>query len=210
MLELTELLNKDDPVWHLVKSWIDDAKNSVEVLPARDPDRANALVATQVTTRSTMGAIIYETGGLLIDSGWIRILGSGHPRLPRSLPGWSTDRAALSDYFLVGDDVLGGLFAINGGGLGKNQGNIFYFAPDSLEWEDMGRGYSEFIQWCFSGDLETFYSGLRWLHWKDDLRSLGGHEAYSIYPPLWSKESSSQECSRKAIPLAEIYNLYFA
>ena len=36
-----------------------------------------------------MGAVIFETGGILIDEGWLRILGSGHPRLPRSLPDWN-------------------------------------------------------------------------------------------------------------------------
>jgi len=42
-----------------------------------ETNRKSALVAVQVTTRSPMGAIIYETGGILVDHGWIRILGSG-------------------------------------------------------------------------------------------------------------------------------------
>lgn len=51
----------------------------MEILP-RDPAAAEAeLVKTQVTTRSVMGAVVYETGGILIDRGWLRILGSGSP-----------------------------------------------------------------------------------------------------------------------------------
>jgi hypothetical protein len=37
-----------------------------------------------------MGAIVYHTGGLLIDHGWLRILGGGgHPRTQRSLMSWN-------------------------------------------------------------------------------------------------------------------------
>jgi hypothetical protein len=73
---LTELIS-NDPAWPMVKGWLSEAKNLVEVLPATAPQNAEALVATQVTTRSSMGSIIYETGGILVDHGWIRILGSG-------------------------------------------------------------------------------------------------------------------------------------
>lgn len=87
MRSLDELINNADPGWTFVKEWIDTAKNKVEILPV-DAERANdALYKTQVTTRSPMGAIIYMTGGLLIDYGWIRILGSGSSKLNRTLPG---------------------------------------------------------------------------------------------------------------------------
>uniref|UniRef100_UPI00406CCA9C DUF2625 family protein n=1 Tax=Mucilaginibacter sp. CSA2-8R TaxID=3141542 RepID=UPI00406CCA9C len=39
----------------------------------------------QLTTRSPMGAITYFTGGILIENGWIRILGSGSERSKRSI-----------------------------------------------------------------------------------------------------------------------------
>ncbi|MEM7344538.1 MAG: DUF2625 family protein, partial [Chloroflexota bacterium] len=77
MRPLTELINTSEPGIQLVQNWISDAENPVEVLP-RDKKRAEQeLYQAQVTTRSPMGAIIYETGGVLIDGGWIRILGSG-------------------------------------------------------------------------------------------------------------------------------------
>ena len=84
MRPLSELINTEDPAWPMVQELIANATNPVEVLPAHPVDREVALHAIQVTTRSTMGAIVYETGGLLIDHGWLRILGSGHDRLPRS------------------------------------------------------------------------------------------------------------------------------
>src|SRR5262245_34387499 len=133
MRSLKDLLS-DDPAWELVREWIAAASNRVEVLPARDPDRVRALEAVQVTTWSPMGAVVYETGGLLIDGGWLRILGSGHPRLPRTLPGWnkgrtSSETQSAPPILVVADDVIGGSFAINGGALDGPLGHVHYFAP---------------------------------------------------------------------------------
>src|SRR5438067_305284 len=108
---LQELLNTTEPAWPLVCNWIKEATNPTEILPASDPARGEALVAAQVTTRSPMGAIIYETGGLLIDQNWLRVLGSGHPHLPRSLPQWNHGRSWIEPgtsppFLLVADDVV--------------------------------------------------------------------------------------------------------
>ena len=162
-----------DPAWPLVQEWIAAASNRVEVLPASEPARSLALEATQVTTRSPMGAVIFETGGILIDGGWLRILGSGHPRLPRSLPDWNKGRTWTEEHrvppiLLVADDVVGGLFAVNGGGFDGPPGHVHYFAPDRLGWESLESGYSDFLQWTLQGDLEAFYEGQRWPGWLAD------------------------------------------
>jgi uncharacterized protein DUF2625 len=212
-LKLEELIDTDEPGWPVVQGWLNAATNPVEILPARDPDRAEALVATQVTTRSPMGAIIYETGGLLIDFRWLRILGSGHPRLPRTLPGWNKGRTIdvagrTPAFLLIADDVLGGFFAINGGGLGERHHNLFYFAPDSLSWEDMELGYSDFIQWCLSGDVAQFYGDYRWEGWEAEVLSMAGDRGYFIYPPLWTEGPPISERHRGTVPMAELYGLH--
>jgi hypothetical protein len=81
MRSVDELVNKTDPGWTLVKDWIKSAKNKVEILPVDQAKAKDALYKTQVTTRSPMGAVIFMTGGILIDDGWIRILGSGSRRI---------------------------------------------------------------------------------------------------------------------------------
>lgn len=208
---MTELLS-DDPAWPLVRRWIDKASNRVEVLEAREPQRSKALEALQVTTRSPMGAIVYETGGLLIDGGWLRVLGSGHPRLPRTLPDWNKDRtwqddAAPPPLLIVTDDVIGGSFAINGGGLPGPPGHVHYFAPDSLEWESLERGYADFLSWTLSGDLGSFYEGKRWPGWPEDVERLSGDRAFSVYPFLWAKGPPVAERSRREVPMAELFEL---
>jgi hypothetical protein len=77
MRPLEELINKEDSGFRLIENWIKEAKNGVEILGKDSTKADTALYRTQVTTRSPMGAIIYETGGILVDNGWIRILGSG-------------------------------------------------------------------------------------------------------------------------------------
>src|SRR3954451_9118981 len=117
MRSVNELVNKTEPGWTLVKQWIDTAKNQVEILPCDTLKAKDALYKTQVTTRSPMGAILYATGGLLIDNGWIRILGSGNSKLNRTLPDWNKGKTLNEfgerpPYLLVADDAVGGFFAI--------------------------------------------------------------------------------------------------
>jgi len=212
MRALQELINKEEPGWPIVKEWIDLAKNKVEILPCDKQKAEEALVYTQVTTRSLMGAIVYETGGLLIDSGWIRILGSGSELMKRSLPGWNkgktfTEYGEVPPYLLIADDAIGGFYALNGGYLGEDVGNIYYFAPDSLEWEPMKIGYSQFLLFCFETNMDNFYLNLRWQGWEEDIKNLHPDYAYNFSPFLWTKEGKDiNNISRKTMPIEEVYN----
>ncbi|HEY7426200.1 MAG TPA: DUF2625 domain-containing protein [Gemmataceae bacterium] len=213
MRELNELLEREEPAWPLVQEWIREASNPVEVLPPADPDRSEALLAVQVTTRSPMGSVVYETGGLLIDRGWIRVLGSGHPRLPRSLPRWNEGRTSRKNgeqlgFLLVADDVLGGFFALNGGGFEGEMGQVWYAAPDTLKWENLEVTYSEFLYWCFTGDLAQFYGHLRWPGWEEVIGRLPGDQGVGIYPPLPTEGPSIADRHRGLVSLEEMYRLH--
>jgi hypothetical protein len=122
MRSLNELIDTSEPAMPLVRQWLAEASHPIEVLPPSKTS-GETLVGLQITTRSPMGAITYETGGILIDHGWIRMLGSGHPKLPRNIIDWNAGRS--SGYLLVADDAIGGFFAINGGALGSDQGCIY-------------------------------------------------------------------------------------
>ena len=212
MRPLEQLIDTKDPGWPLVLDGIKHAKNKVEVLPCDTAKAKIALYQTQVTTRSTMGAVIYLTGGILIDDGWIRILGSGSPRLPRSMPEWNKGKSFAEygdrpNFHLIADDVLGGFYAINGGELGKDPGKLYYLAPDTMEWEAMDMGYTQFLIFCFSGDLATYYKDYRWKGWKEETAALAGDQAFHIFPPLWSKEGKDiTKDLRKAVPVEELYS----
>lgn len=212
MRTVEELLNTADSGWSIVKEWIDLAQNKVEILPCDRERATDALVKTQVTTRSLMGAIIYETGGLLVDNGWIRILGSGCDQMKRSLPDWNKGKTFSefgepAPYLLIADDAVGGFYAINGGYLGEDAGNVYYFAPDMLTWESLGIGYSQFLLFCFETNMNDFYETLRWEGWQKDLLDLNPDYAYSFYPFLWTKQGADiNKVTRKVIPVEEVYN----
>ena len=119
MKPVDELINNQDPGWPIVQKWIASAKNKVEVLPVDQKRAKEALFRTQVSTYSPMGSIIFMSGGLLVDNGWIRILGSGHSRLNRTLPDWNKGKTfeefgQAPAYLLIADDAIGGFFLLNG------------------------------------------------------------------------------------------------
>jgi hypothetical protein len=204
MRPLKELINLDDPAFPLVKQWAEAAVRPVEILPP-SAAREDALVQMQVTTRSPMGAIVYETGGVLIDGGWVRILGSGHPRLTRTLPAWNVGKG--DGFLLIADDAIGGFFAINGGALGADVKNLYYFAPDSLNWKPLKIGYSDFLQWAFSERLDQFYDWIRWSGWDADVRTLHGDRCYFFAPFLFTKEGKEGRTRHGDVPVEEAWGL---
>ncbi|MBP2167871.1 hypothetical protein J2125_001063 [Erwinia toletana] len=194
----------------MVQEWLSNATNDYEVLP-RDADLARrALHQLQVTTRSPMGAVVFETGGILIDNGWLRILGSGHSRLTRSPAAWTQSKAECQSLqaLLIADDASGGFFAVNGGGLGEDIGCVYYFAPDSLEWESLEVGYSAFLQWALCGDLALFYQTVRWNGWGEEPLPPAGDEVYAFFPFLWTEPHLSvEERSRSIVPIEQHWRL---
>jgi hypothetical protein len=204
MKQLHELISTSDPAWPQVLDWLQKSDRPLEILPPAST-RADALLQTQVTTRSPMGAVIYETGGILFDHAWIRLLGSGHPKLTRSLPGWNHTRA--QGFCLIADDAAGGFFAINTGALGADLNHIQYFAPDTLKWQPLNCRYTQFLQWLTDGDLEKFYDGLRWPNWSKDISALSADQCLMTYPPLWTKEGRLPSATRKPVPIQEVWDV---
>ena len=202
MKSLDELINRDDSALPMVLGWTTALPGRCDVLPPAE-DSGDALVRTQVTTRSPMGAVIYHTGGLLIEGGWLRVLGSGHPQLTRSFPSWNEGRS--EGFLLIADDAVGGFFAVNGGAFQGDRGSVFYWAPDALEWADLRIGYSGFLQWSLTTDFRGFYDDLRWPGWEAEVAALPGDRCIAFYPFLWTSEGSARTSYRSTVPVAEAY-----
>lgn len=199
----------------MIRSWLDGSPRRVEIMPCAPDHGEVSLVALQVTTRSPLGAIAYETGGIFIDDGWIRVLGAGSTRLARTIAGWNGLPCDPGDAYLPGamfvaDDVIGGLFAVDVGALRGVRGNVSYFAPDRLSWEATHLGYTEWLHWAFTGDLDKFYDGSRWPDWRPEVASLSGTHAYSIQPFPWLEGPPVSERARRAIPIRELRDLELA
>jgi hypothetical protein len=205
-----ELLS-DDPVLPLLQRSAREAKNHVEILPPPDPaSRERGLVELQVTTRSMIGGLVHDTGGILVDHGYLRHLGGGSARLPRVLGAWNAAiEVPMHHFMVVADDVLGGVFAINGGPLGENRGGIHYYAPDSLQWESLDCGHSDFVFWTFDANLASFYEGARWPGWQEAISGLPGDHVLSCAPPLFTKEGRDlARVDRRPVPAGDHWRAY--
>ncbi|MDI5903962.1 MULTISPECIES: DUF2625 family protein [Streptomyces] len=96
--------------------------NRVEVRPG-DPEIGRAsLLQLQVSARSISGGIVLNCGGLLVDSGWLRIFGSPSGAHVEGLPGLAEINATPATFdpawsagagLVIAHDVLGGVFTLN-------------------------------------------------------------------------------------------------
>lgn len=195
----------------MIREWIDRSGVEVTVLSPNLERAEQVLSQLQVTTRSPLGAIAYYTGGLLVDHGWVRILGGGNDTFLRDLLNWNAidvdSTSRLENCILIADDVIGGFFAINGGQFSGEAGEVFYFAPDTLEWEGLGVGYTEFIQWILCGDLNKFYEEFRWEGWEQEVSSIRENESMLVYPFLWAEGPKINHRSKKVVPVEELWDI---
>lgn len=108
-----------------------------------------------------------------------------------------------SNHCLIAYDILGGLFAINI----EKLNSIEYFAPDTLEWEDLEIDYKEFLYWVMTNQLDTFYQELI----APDLLtldlSLEKNEVVLTYPFIWSMEYTPSGAVRKIVPFKELLEM---
>lgn len=210
--QLSELINDKEPAWPQVKAWVTGASRPVEVLDSNPTRAKDVLVALQVTTRSPMGAIAFQTGGLLIDSGWVRLFGGGCSRFEGDLARWNgLGPRPLTDAFdgamLVGHDAIGGFFALDGGALGEGKGHAYYLAPDTLSWEKLTDSYSALLVFLLQGDLAGFYADLRWDGWAHDVKALSPDRGFHFHPPLFAEAEAGTPRSRKDVPMTELLAL---
>lgn len=173
---------------------IEESSKPIDILPKQDEKLSHMEEQYSINKESTLGAIIYNTGGIIIE-GWIRIYGAGELDF--------AERNTLFPYdeIVVGEDILGGLFII------LESGSVAYFAPDTLEIEDMEISFGEFIYWCFQGDTDTFYMDYRWNHWQEDVKALELSQGMSFYPFLWAESESFEKRHREPVSMKELIDL---
>jgi hypothetical protein len=210
--KIEELIVHENTAWDFILGWLENSSNSYHLLEPNRERAKECLFSLQITNKSTMGSIILETGGILIDNGWLRILGSGNVDICGDILSWNgfsgtNIKNVIKDVLIIAYDVIGGFFAINAGAFEGEIKKVYYFAPDALEWEPMDIGYTEFIEWVLEGDISLFYESFRWKGWEKDTINLKGNEAFSFYPFLWTKQGENiTKVNRKNIPIEEIWD----
>ncbi|MDD1063216.1 DUF2625 domain-containing protein [Streptomyces cocklensis] len=219
MREIDELTEVDDPAWPQLQGELTASSVPAQVLRTDGDEGRRCLLQMQVTARSTLGALVLNTGGLLVDDGWVRVFGGGSA-VGGSLPSMGQVNGFPAAFdpawhpaagLVVGHDVVGGVFTLNGhdpAAVGRPgaPGQMTYFAPDTLAWEALEMGHSAWVSWLLSGRLETFYDGLRWPGWREEAAALVPSQGITVYPFLWSKEAHADlaATSRRAVPMREV------
>ncbi|MCP2262752.1 DUF2625 family protein [Promicromonospora thailandica] len=207
-----------EPAWPELRRLVAEAPVTVEVLPPDAAASRRTLEQLQVTTRSFLGAVVVETGGLVIDHGWLRVYGSPSTgiRLPglasvNDFPAEPTADWSPAHGIVVGHDVLGGTYVLNGSepaaaGRPGTPGEMIYLAPDTLQWERLEAGHAAWLTWVLDGGLAEFTEGLRWEGWDTETRGLNGDRGLHVFPPLWTREAHEDlaATSRAVVPMAEL------
>ncbi|MCE0444636.1 DUF2625 domain-containing protein [Streptomyces tricolor] len=220
MREFDELADVADPGLAGAATGVRRGAVPVRVLPADADEGRRCLLQLQVTTRSVLGALTLHCGGLVLDDGWLRVYGAGRaaegfePRPGQRVSGEFDPHWHPAAGLVVGHDVLGGVFCLNGrdpAGSGRPgaPGQLTYFAPDTLEWEALDMGHSAWVGWLLSGGTERFYAGLRRPDWRAEVAALDLSQGLSVFPFLWSEEAQRDlaATSRRAVPLREVVGL---
>lgn len=191
--------------WRWVQERIAAARWRVEVVPAPAGRGRERLDRLQLGDRSPLAGLVLNAAGLVVDGGWLRVLGCGGGTFADDVATWNgldgeAPEPRLSGALLVGHDAVGGFFAW------AAAGGVSYLAPDTLEWEDVADGYSAWLDLMLTGDLATFARDLRWPGWEEEVAALAPDQALSFYPPPFTEEGRPLErASRRPVPVREMW-----
>lgn len=189
-----------ESAWDEVQAAIEAAPYPVEVLAADPARAANCMTRLGITTRSWLGAVTTNAGGLLVDHGWLRVLGSGTDGMRDVV----AEADAADGLLIVGHDILGGQFAWAAAEPDR-PATVHYFGPDDLTWLDLGQGYADWLHAVLAGSLTRFYDTLRWPGWEAEVAAVRPGLGIHAWPPPWTVEGKDLAAvSRKVIPIAEL------
>lgn len=213
--KLEELLRVEDPAWPAVRGWLAEAGNPTALWTTARPRGEATLLALEVSAQTTLGAMALYTAGVGVDSGWLRLLGSGGPPLGEGLAEWNGLQGgarALPGAMIVALDVLGGFFAVNAGVFGDAPGTVFFRSPRTGRWAHLGLGYTHFLRWALNADLGEFYKDLRWKGWEAEVKALGPDQGIAVYPYLWDQPTLAGKGGlahrrREVVPMRVLWDL---
>lgn len=195
-------------IWKEILDIVYKSNKNIDVIAGSKELGAEECNNLKIPDDSVLYSVVTNSNGIIINN-WIRLWGQN-----------SNDNHGVEYYnllfqndieglFLVASDVLGGLFAINLNKFNEGINLIWYFAPDTLEWECMDMQYNEFLAWSIQGNIDEFYSTMRWNNWKEDVKNIGINYALLIYPFLWARECDIEMASKKVVSIDELIKINF-
>lgn len=187
-------------IWNEIKNILKSSTKNIKILNSIYNNSLNNL---NIDENSVLGQVIINTGGIFIEN-YIRLFGSGDEENSYNIYKYNLE---LKKYFddnmiIIGNDIFGGLFSLN-----REKNNILYFAPDTLEWEDLDITYKEFIKFVTSERIDEFYKSYKWSTFQEDIKKVKFNEGILIYPFLWSNECNIEKAKKDIVPFSELLQI---
>lgn len=182
-----------------------NSNKKIQIYDGKDVIGNKEVMDLGINKESVLGNIVLYTAGICIDD-WIRLIGQKNNNHKGISYYNKNHNSLLFGMIIIAQDVIGGIYAIDNNRFNSN-GSIWYFAPDTLEWEDLEMNYVQFIAWILKGDTDDFYSDLRWKEWKDDCKNIDFDYVFLIYPFLWAKECNLMTANKIVVPFSELLDL---
>ena len=199
-----------DELWNEVIDMFNNSKRKIHIYEGLETVGRLELEKVGIMHNSVLGTIILHTAGIRVDN-WIRIIGQNCDEhngiFQYNSANNSSENEIMQGMFIVAQDIVGGVFAINVSKFSEGIKMIWYFAPDTLEWECLDMNYAQFLAWTIQGNLDEFYSSMRWDYWEKDCKNVGFDKVWLIYPFLWSQECELETASKKLVPFMELKEL---
>ncbi len=186
--------------WDEILGFIKNSAHQVELVQegALSSDKLRAM---GIPETSTMGQVMLNMKRLVV-SGYLRVYGSEIPEISKIV-----NAIYPGKKIVVATDVWGGIFAIGNGDFSGDTSIMWYYAPETLQWESMDIRYADFIEWIFSRKFEEYHMSFVWANMEQMLQTLRADQGVLIYPFLWSKECNIQTATKNAVPLEELLRL---
>ncbi|SET16825.1 DUF2625 family protein [[Clostridium] polysaccharolyticum] len=194
-------------IWQGIVDLTYKSNRDVNIVLGNDINGQEDCQKLKISSDSVLYSIVFNSNGIIIDN-WIRIWGQSSYNNEGVYYYNNKYTEYISGMILVGCDVVGGLFAINISRF-NDKNLIWYFAPDTLEWECLDMKYNEFVAWTFQGNIDEFYASMRWKNWKKDVEDIEFNRAVLIYPFLWAKECDIEKATKKIVAIDEIIEMNF-
>ena len=182
------------------------------------PPLSQDVVSALASLSPLLPVVCAETGGILLHNAFLRVLGGGCQRLPRSALASSVDQfdavpssanasgTGVPPAIIVADDVVGGIFAVNMCAFsGVAVGTVLYLCPEGLQWDALGVSYDRFLRWAVNEEaFLSFYSRILWLGWEQDAKNVGAENSFAFDPPLCT--SGAAQRTKSVVPAKVMYD----
>jgi hypothetical protein len=209
--EENEIMTERD-LWEEVLEMLNTSNKKIQIYNGAENIGTVEIETMEIARNSVLGVVVLYTEGIYIDN-WIRVIGQRGKHHNGIIEYNSEQMNGNSDFLrgtvVVAQDIVGGIFAINKSRFSEGQKKIWYFAPDTLEWECLDMNYAEYMAWLLQGDTDMFYDSMRWKGWEKDCKDVGFDKSFLIYPFLWSKECDLSTATKKIVPYTELININF-